>query len=67
MPVTRGDLFRRTGRNHFGHPYPTWQVVDVSRGIDGVWLAEIQLIQDPVNRKRISVEALRDRRLYETA
>lgn len=60
-----GQRFRRTGLNRFYHPHPAWEVVEVTRGSDGLLTAQLQSLDDPAERKQIGVEALRDSRLYE--
>lgn len=63
--VEPGQQYRHPGVNGFGRPFPVWEVIDIRRGVDNQLAAELRLLRDASERKLVSIEALRDGRLYE--
>jgi len=63
--IEEGQLYRQTGLNRFNRSHRVWRVTGVRRLGDGLLAADLQALDHPVERKTISIEALRDARMYQ--
>ena len=61
-----GQRYRAAGTNGFGRVSRVkWTLVDIIVGTDGLRYARLVQVDDPRERKLVSVNALLDRRLFE--
>jgi hypothetical protein len=64
LEVSLRQIYQAVGKTYLARPAPSWAVIDVFMGHDGLRYAKLLNQEDKSLTKTISVEALNDGRLF---